>query len=186
MNLEEKVLSEELIFKGHVIEVVNETVKLPNGEQSNREIVHHHGAVGILAITDEEKIVLVNQWRAPIRKTSLEIPAGKIDGDDHNLIETATRELNEETRYEAKHLAEIYGFHSALGFADEYLTLFYATGLENVDNELPQDIDEFLNVVELTFNEVQAKIKSGEITDVKTILAVNHWEIERLKGELHG
>ncbi|MHC9532845.1 NUDIX domain-containing protein [Dellaglioa sp. L3N] len=186
MNLEEKVLAEYSIFKGHVIEVVNETVVLPNGEQSHREIVHHHGAIGVLAVTDEDKIVLVNQWRAPIRKASLEIPAGKIDSADHDLIETATRELNEETRYKAKQLTKIYGFHSALGFADEYLTLFYATGLEPVETELPQDTDEFLNLIELTFDEVQFKIKSGEITDVKTILAVAHWEIERLKGERHG
>ncbi|MDK1726181.1 NUDIX domain-containing protein [Dellaglioa algida] len=186
MNLEEKVLSEEIFFKGHVIEVAKETVELPNGEQSTREIVHHHGAVGIFAVTDEDKIVLVNQWRAPIRKTSLEIPAGKIDGEDHDLMETAMRELNEETRYKAKKITKIYGFHSAVGFADEYLTLYHATGLVNVKTELPQDADEFLNLIELTFDEVQDKIKSGKITDVKTILAVAYWEIQRLKGELHG
>ena len=94
MNLEEKVIGNEPIYDGAIINVEKQTVLLPNGEKGFREVVHHSGAVGVLAITDDNKIILVRQWRAPISKETLEIPAGKLDERDNNDAEHAAIQMS--------------------------------------------------------------------------------------------
>ena len=111
MNFEEKVLSTENIFDGKVIKVDKETVELPNGKKAFREIVRHHGAVALIPITDDDKIVMIKQWREPMRKVTLEIPAGKIEpGEESDPLQTAIRELNEEARYEAENIELVTPF----------------------------------------------------------------------------
>ncbi len=100
MSFEEKVVESISRYKGEVIDVYQQTVKLPDGELANRDVVKHQGAVGVLALTNDGKAIFEEQWRTPIGKLTIEIPAGKVEpGED--LLETAKRELNEETRYEA-------------------------------------------------------------------------------------
>ena len=84
-----------------IIRVVNQTVTLPDGRESKREVVHHSGAIAVLALTDDDKMILERQWRAPVQKVTTEVPAGKVDGRDHNPLDTVNRELNEETRLTA-------------------------------------------------------------------------------------
>ena len=99
MDFEEKPIESKTVFHGHLIDVEVQQVKTPQGNVAQREIVHHAPAIAILALTSDDKMILEKQWRAPIAKTTLEIPAGKLDDRDaDNAIHAAKRELNEETR----------------------------------------------------------------------------------------
>lgn len=181
MNLEEHVLKTESIYNGAIIDVERELVELPDKQTSHREIVHHADAVGILAITSENKIILEKQWRAPVRKPMIEIPAGKLDRRDSNFKDAVIRELNEETRYLAKDVDRITGFYSSVGFTDEYMELYLATNLEPVTEELPRDKGEFLEIQEKTLPEAMAMVDSGEIEDAKTIMAIWYWQLKTTK-----
>ena len=178
MDFEEKVTNVEHLFDGKVIDLDRETVTLPNGKKALREIVRHHGAVGVFAITPQDKMVFIKQRRSPLGQVTLEIPAGKIEPDEQNSpLETATRELNEEARYMAKNLELVMPFYTSPGFADEKIYLYHASGLSPVTTELPQDEDEFLEKVELTLPEALKAMQEGLICDSKTIMAVMFWQL---------
>ena len=178
MDFKEKTLSTENIYNGKVVHLDKETVKLPNGKEAVREVIRHQGAVGVIAITDSNKIVMIRQWREPLKKVTLEIPAGKIEADEHDDPEkTARRELNEETRFAADQFELITKFYTSPGFADELMYLYHAVGLRTVKDKLPQDDDEFLELVELSPKEVQKAISRGEICDAKTLMAVMLWQM---------
>jgi len=180
MDLEEHVEATETLYDGAIIKVEKQQVRLPNGEAATREIVRHSGAVGILALTDADHMVLERQWRAPIAAATLEIPAGKLDSRDADNVEHAVRrELNEEIRYEPGKLERITGFYSSVGFSDEYMTLFLATDLKPVQTELPRDQGENLELLTVTKAEAQAMIASGEINDAKTITAIYYWLLQK-------
>lgn len=173
-NFEEKTISRKQIFKGNIIEVVEDVVELPNGETSNRELVFHNGGVGILALTDENKIILVKQYRKPLEKSIWEIPAGKIERNEKDPFSVAKRELEEETAFQAKNWQKLYEFSLSPGFASEVLYLYFATQLEKVSNPLPQDEDEFIELGYFSIQEVEKMIANGEIFDAKTIIAVQY------------
>ncbi|GAX03596.1 ADP-ribose pyrophosphatase [Secundilactobacillus pentosiphilus] len=182
MDLEEKVVAHEDIYDGAIINVERQTVELPNGEKAHREIVHHSGAVAIMAITAENKMILVRQWRSPIGRTTLEIPAGKLDsrdGDDPK--HAAVRELNEEIRLHPSHLERLTGFYSSVGFSDEYMTLYLATDLQPVQSELPRDKGENLNIRAYSLDELKTMVANGEIEDAKTVMAVWRFELIAMK-----
>ena len=177
MNFEEKTLSEKNVFDGKLIKVAVEEVETPKGLKAQREIVHHAPAVAILALTADHKMILEKQWRSPIHDTTLEIPAGKVDSrDSRDALHAAKRELNEETRYEATSLKKISSFYTSVGCMDEYMTLYLATGLKRVSNELPQDQDEQLMLKEVTLPQALEMIDQGEIEDAKTIMAIYYWQ----------
>lgn len=177
MEFEEKPISKKTVFTGHLISVEVQQVKTPKGESAQREIVHHAPAVALLAITDQGRMLLEKQWRAPVAKTTLEIPAGKVDDRDHGDAQhAAVRELNEETRYQAEQLTKVAGFYSSVGCMDEYMTLYVATGLRPVANQLPQDKDEQLAISEVTLDQALAMVANGEIEDAKTIMAIYYWQ----------
>jgi ADP-ribose pyrophosphatase len=174
-NLEEKTISTKQIYKGKIIDLQLDEVSLPDGGTSYREIVKHPGAVAIIAITDENKLVLVRQFRKALEKTIYEIPAGKLDiGEEAETC--ARRELKEETGYHAEFLEKLNGFYTSPGFADEYIHLFEASQLTSGETSLDQD--EFVECVELTFAECLEKIDSGEICDAKTIHAITLWQLK--------
>lgn len=178
MNLEEKVTSTEQLYHGAIIDLERQTVALPNGQVAHREIVRHSGAVGVIAITDDNKLVLVKQWRAPIGKATLEIPAGKLDGRDAaDAKHAANRELNEEIRMHANHLERLTGFYSSVGFSDEYMTLFLAKDLSPVETELPRDKGENLRIQAYSLSELKALLATGQIEDAKTVMAVWYFEL---------
>lgn len=177
----EKTISQKTIYDGAVIRVNVETVELPNGKQAMRELVHHRGAVGILAITPANKIVLVSQYRKALDKTILEIPAGKLE-EGEKPLESAYRELQEETGYTTSTMQQITKFYTSPGFADELIYLFKAGDLKKGKANL--DEDEFVDTVELSLFEVAELTRKGAINDAKTLIAIYYWQTEVLKGRL--
>ncbi len=181
MDFEERVIGSEKIYDGRIINVEKERVELPDGQTAFREIVHHSGAVGVLALTADNKIILEKQWRAPIKEATIEIPAGKVDSRDADFHHAVLRELNEEIRYTPKHIEKLTGFYSSVGFSDEYMQLYLATELEPVADELPRDKGEFLEIFEKSLDEAVQMIATGEIKDAKTIIAIQYWQLMQQK-----
>lgn len=183
MEFEEKPLESKTVFHGHLIDVEVQQVKTPTGIVAQREIVHHAPAIAILALTADNKMILEKQWRAPIAKTTLEIPAGKLDSrDQDDAVHAAKRELNEETRYQARELKKLSSFYTSVGCMDEYMTLYLATGLTPVENALPQDADEQLALMTVSLDQALAMIERGEIEDAKTVMAIYYWRGMRNNG----
>lgn len=178
MDFEEKTLKRTEIFDGHVFKVVVDDIELPNNlGQAKRELVLHRGAVAVLAVTDDDKIILVKQYRKAIEKVSYEIPAGKLEiGENGSEQEAAVRELEEETGYSGD-LKQIHEFYTAIGFCNEKIKLYQATQLQKVPNPRPQDDDEVLEILELTYQECMDLVKSGAIEDAKTIIALQYYAL---------
>lgn len=171
-HFEEKTFASQTIYEGTVVKLQVDHVHLPDGSTSKREIVKHPGAVAIIAITPENKMVLVRQYRKALEKTTLEIPAGKLEpGEDPAIC--AKRELEEETGYRAETVQPLVAFYTSPGFADEYVHLFVAENFEEGTMDLDQD--EFVELVEYTKEECIQAIHSQEICDAKTVLAVHLW-----------
>ena len=169
MNLTEQLLSRREIYHGRIIDVQVDTVSLPNGNTSTREVVRHPGGVGILALDDEDCAVLVEQYRYVFGRTLLEIPAGKREPGEDPLT-TARRELREETGAEATHWQPLGAVLPSPGCYGEVLHLFLAKGLKFSQQQL--DPDEFLNVERVPFDEMVHRCVNGEIDDAKTVAAV--------------
>lgn len=176
MDFEEKTLKRQEIFHGNIFDVVVDDVELPNGlGQSKRELVLHKGAVAILAVTPENKLIIVKQYRKAIEAVSYEIPAGKLEsGEAGAEMQAAARELEEETQYSGD-MSFVYEFYTAIGFCNEKITLFLAKNLEKVANPRPLDADETIEILELSYQECQEMVKNGQIIDAKTIMAIQFY-----------
>ncbi len=178
MNLEEKTLKRNTIFEGRIVKLYVDEVQLPDGKTSTREIVEHPGAVAVIAITDEGKLVLVEQFRKPLERTLVEIPAGLIEeGEDPQ--ETAKRELGEETGYTCRSIKYVTSFYTSPGFCDEVIHLYFAEGLKK-DSRLQLDEDEFVDVLEVTYDEALQLMKEKKIYDSKTVYALQYWKILKM------
>jgi ADP-ribose pyrophosphatase len=175
-----KTVSTEQIFKGKIISVQVDEVELPNGKLSKREIVRHPGAVGLIALTDDNKIVMVEQFRKPLERSLLEIPAGKLEPGENPDV-TAERELEEETGYRAGNMEYISSFYTSPGFANEIIHLYLATELEKVENPAEADDDEFVELVELSLEESLVCIENDRIYDAKTIFAIQYLQLMEKK-----
>lgn len=179
MEFEEKTISRKEIYKGPIFQLVQDQVELPSGKgTAQRDLIFHNGAVCVLAVTQENKIVLVKQYRKAIEKVSVEIPAGKLEVGEYADPEAAAlRELEEEAAYTGK-LTLLYDFYSAIGFCNERLKLYLAIDLSKVKNPRPQDEDETLELLEVSLEEAKQLIQSGDICDAKTIMAIQYWELQ--------
>lgn len=166
-ELNEVCVRKETVFKGRMIHLDRDIVRLPNGVETTREVVRHPGAVAILAQRGED-LLLVRQYRYPIEQLTLEIPAGKLDLGEEPLT-CALRELREETGYRGT-LVHLGTFYSTPGFTDEVMHLYKATDL--VWDPLTTDDDEFLNVESIPWSEALRRAYSGEFNDAKTILGI--------------
>ncbi|MGE8204406.1 NUDIX hydrolase [Heyndrickxia sp. NPDC080065] len=173
----EKTLSTEKIFDGKVIRLQVDDVELPDGKTSKREIVKHPGAVAVLALTSENKIILVEQYRKPMDRALVEIPAGKLEpGEEPEL--TARRELEEETGYDCEGLEHIISFYTSPGFADELIHLYLAKGIKKKENPKSADEDEFVELLEVTIEEAIQLVKEQKIYDAKTAYAIQYLQLK--------
>ncbi len=169
MHYEEKTLSSELIYKGHIITVKKDQIVLPNGRKSSREVVQHPGGVAVVAITDGGELLLVRQYRYPYHKELLEIPAGKLEPGEEPLP-AAKRELKEETGAVPEKMVSLGAFYPSCGYSDEVLHLYLATGL-SIGEQSP-DPDEFLDLVRVPFDKAVAMVQNDELPDGKSQTAI--------------
>lgn len=176
-SLEEKTIQTEEIFSGKVISLQVEDVELPNGKISKREIIKHPGAVAIIALTDDNKIVMVEQYRKALERTIVEIPAGKLEKGEEPAT-CARRELEEETGYICDHLELLVSFYTSPGFADEIVHVYLASGLTQKQDSAALDEDEFVNLEELTLADALQYIKEQKIYDAKTVYAVQYLQLQ--------
>ena len=169
MVLEEKTISSDRVYTGKVITLKVDTVEIPGQGYQKRELVEVGGAVGIVAITDDNKVVLVKQFRKPIEKPIFEIPAGKLEKNE-SPKECAERELKEETGYSAKNIKLIHKFFTSAGFSNEIMFVYLATGLTPGENNL--DADEFLDVYEIDLEEAYNMVLKNDVEDAKTSIGL--------------
>jgi ADP-ribose pyrophosphatase len=181
-HLVEKTIRKEKIFNGKVVQLYVEDVQLPNGKTSKREVIKHPGAVAIIPITKEGKLVLVRQYRKALERVLVEIPAGKLEKGEEPLA-TAQRELEEETGYRAQSMRHIVSFYASPGFADELIHLYTAEGLEKLEDAASLDEDEFVDILEVTLEEALEMLEKREIYDAKTAYALQYLQLRRAIGE---
>lgn len=168
-NQEEKQLSSEMKYRGSIINVRLDEVQLPRGGTGRREVAEHPGAVAVVAETDEGKILMVQQYRYPVGRVLLEIPAGKLErGEDP--AECACREMIEETGYRPGKLELLTKFYTSPGFCNELIYLY--EGLNPGKAGEPEDSEENIKVVRLDKSSIREMIISGEIADAKTIIGL--------------
>ncbi len=180
-KFEEKSISSERIYEGKIINLKVDTVNLPNGRTSKRELIEHPGAVAILAITPDNKIIMVEQYRKALERSIIEVPAGKLEKGESPET-SAMRELEEETGYTAESLELIQSFSTSPGFADEVIHLFLAEGLKKAESGAQLDEDEFVDLLEVTIEEAEEMMQDNRIYDAKTAFAVL-WAKQRLSIE---
>ena len=170
ISLREIQVGSENIFDGMIMNVKRDQVRLPNGHQSVREVVRHVGAVCVVPVTEDGRIVVERQYRYPIDQVITEIPAGKLDSKDEDRLHAAKRELNEETGITADFWTDMGLYYPAAAYSDEKITMYLAQGLHLGRQHL--DEDEFLNVAFVPLEELIEDILSGKITDGKTQAAI--------------
>ena len=170
MNLKEKQLNAEYIYKGKIIRVRKDLAELPDGSTAGREVVEHNGGVCVCALTDKNEIIFVKQFRYPYMEEILEIPAGKRDSLDEIPLECGIRELKEETGATAKRFISLGELYPTPGYCGEIIWMFAALDLEYGDQD-PDD-DEFLEVEKIPLEKAVEIILNGEIKDAKTQTAV--------------
>jgi len=169
--MKEKTITKKNIFKGRVVKLDLLKVKLPNGNFAKREIITHPGAVAIVPVLPKKKIVLIRQYRKPIEKNLLEIPAGTLD-EKESPLNCAKRELIEETGYKTKYIKKITTIYPAPGYTSECIHIYKATKLIKVGTNL--EPDEFIKTEILSFNKIKKLIKQGKIRDAKTLVALRY------------
>lgn len=168
-KLQEKTIKSERVFTGKILALDVETVELPDGNTSTREIVRHPGAVAILPIDENDNVIMVRQFCKALNQSILEIPAGKLELNEDPLS-CAKRELTEEIGKSADHWRLLFSVWSAPGFTDEKIHIYLAKGLKEMIGT--PDADEFLQVESYSCEEIENMVEAGELNDTKTILAL--------------
>ena len=168
-QLIEHMVGSEPVYEGTLLKVRRDQVRLHDGHQTVREWIAHPGAVVIIAALDNGKLLFERQFRYPLRRIFTELPAGKIDAGEHPL-DTARRELREETGHTAKFWRHLATMHPCIGYSDERIEIFWAQGLIYVGHQ--RDPGEHLDVIELSVADALLAVQDGEITDGKTISAL--------------
>ncbi|MEO7160162.1 MAG: NUDIX hydrolase [Polaromonas sp.] len=165
-HLVETQVSSEPILKGHFLQAFRDTVSLPDGKHTSREYVVHPGAVMIVALLDDGRVVLERQYRYPVGAVMIEFPAGKLDAGESSLA-CAQRELQEETGYTAREWARAGVLHPVISYSTEFIDIWFARGLSLGERRL--DAGEFLDVFTATPDELLSWCGNGQVTDAKTL-----------------
>jgi ADP-ribose pyrophosphatase len=171
-HLRETTVDSQLVYEGAFLRVRRDVARLPDGSEHTREWVMHPGAAAMLALGDDGRVLMVRQWRYAMQRAYLEIPAGKIDPGETSL-QTARRELLEETGHVAREWAPLTQIHPAIGFSNELIDLYLARGLE-AREERALDHGEVIDVEWRTLGELVDEIRAGRLPDVKSQIAVLH------------
>jgi ADP-ribose pyrophosphatase len=178
-DLSERRISSRLVYDGRLLKVRSDTVRLPDGVSAEREYIVHPGAVAVLAVTDAGELVMERQYRYPLGRDMIEIPAGKIDpGEDP--LSTARRELQEETGYTASEWTHVATINIAIAYSDEHIEIYLAKGLKQEKARL--DDEEFLEDFTLPLATALDWVREGRITDAKTVSGL-FWAEKVLGGE---
>jgi ADP-ribose pyrophosphatase len=166
-HLKETRIDSQIVYDGDFLKVQRDTVRLPDGRPTAREYIRHPGAVVILPLFDDGTVLLERQFRYPLDRVFIELPAGKIDPDEDPLA-CAKRELQEETGYTATDWKFVCTIHNAIAYSDEHLDLFLARGLTAGERRL--DDGEFLETITASVADMLDWVRVGKITDVKTVI----------------
>ncbi|MCT4565231.1 MAG: NUDIX hydrolase [Maledivibacter sp.] len=179
----ERTIKSDKIYQGKIINLRIDTVELPEQKYSKREIVEHPGAVAVIAVTQDNKIVMVRQYRKSVEEYLLEVPAGKLEMGE-KPVECAKRELLEETGFKTNNIEYLFKFYTSPGFSNEIISLFIAKDL--VADVAQPDEDEYIEIEKYGVDELLEKIYKEEIKDAKTIISIlyvkNYLKINDLKG----
>jgi len=168
-HLREESIESRQVYRGAFLDVRRDQVRLPDGAQAQREYIVHPGAVVIVALLDDGRLVVERQWRYPLARVMLEFPAGKLEGGEPPL-QCAIRELIEETGYRAAEWARAGLLHNAIAYSNEGIEVWFARGL--VLGERHLDAGEFLDVTEMSAEQLDDLAQRGELTDAKTLIAL--------------
>ena len=176
VHLRETLLASEQVFRGHFLDLRRDRVRLPNGETAQREYIVHPGAVMVVPILDDGRLVVEHQFRYPMARVMLEFPAGKLDVGEAPL-QCAIREMAEETGYRAREWARAGILHNAIAYSTEGIEVWFARGLRAGQRKL--DAGEFLDVSVTTAQQLADMARSGELTDAKTLIGLNWLQLWR-------
>jgi ADP-ribose pyrophosphatase len=172
----ETVLASRRVYDGHILNLRIDDVRTANGIETIREVIEHRGAVALIAFDDQQRLLLVRQYRHAVRRATLEIPAGTLEhGEDPERC--AARELREETGFEAERLEHIGGVYPSPGFCTEYIHLYVASGLS--ESTAQPEADEAIELERLTWDEALERVRAGDIADGKSVSALLLYELYR-------
>jgi ADP-ribose pyrophosphatase len=181
-HLREETLQSEQVYRGHFLDVRRDRIRLPDGTESQREYIIHPGAVMVVPLLDDGRLVVERQWRYPLARAMIEFPAGKLEPGEPPL-ECAVRELFEETGYRAAEWARAGILHNAIAYSNEGIEVWFARGLTPGERQL--DAGEFLDVGSASLAELDDLARRGELTDAKTLIGMlwlqnwrsGHWPL---------
>lgn len=176
-----KRLNRELVYKGAIIDMYQDTVQIPNGNIAKWDFIGHKGAAAVVPVTEDGKILMVKQYRNALDRMTLEIPAGGRDGADEPYISCAARELEEETGYRSEELEFLISVQTTVAFCNERIDVFVARKLKKTSQHL--DEDEFVDVEAYRVEELLDMIYAGKIQDGKTMAAVMAYQLKYGKRE---
>lgn len=168
-HLIEDFVKKKVVWRGRAVDFRVDTVRLPDGKPATREYMDHPGAVGVVPLLDRETVVMVRQYRHPVRQVTLELPAGKLAAGERPLP-CVRRELKEETGYSARTIRPLLRYWPTPAFANEVLHLYVAEGL--TPGKMGTDEDEFLECVTVPFRKALGMVRRGQIQDSKTVIGL--------------
>lgn len=169
-TLRERQTDSQLIFDGQILHLYHDHITLPNGQPADREVIRHIGAVCVIPMTDDGRVVMERQFRYPVNQVIWEIPAGKLDSPDEDHEAAARRELEEETGFTAQTMIPLGKFYPACAYSDEAIWMYLAKDLRRGQRHL--DEDEFLDVELVPLPRLVQEVLAGNIPDAKTQIAV--------------